>query len=87
MDRFWIWVVRNPAVLLAGAAAFLGYQEAADWSIAMVAVLAFGLVAEVGNRMGRRALARKRKKEAVAHALHAATVVRDRIRGDQRKAA
>ncbi|GMV85703.1 MAG: hypothetical protein AMXMBFR80_15580 [Dehalococcoidia bacterium] len=87
MATFWLWVVRNPAILLAGFAAFLGYQGAADWSIAMVVVLGFGLVAEAGNRLGRRALARKRRKQAAIEALRSATEVRERLRMEHRRKA
>ncbi len=88
MAIFWLWVVRNPAILLAGFTAFLGYQGAADWSIAMVVVLGFGIVAEIGNRFGRRALARKRRKRAAIEALRTAAEVRERLRMEhQRKAA
>jgi hypothetical protein len=88
MAIFWLWGLRNPAILLAGFAAFLGYQGAADWSIAMVVVLAFGIIAEVANRFGRRSLARKRRKRAAVQALRSAAEVRDRFRTEhQRKAA
>ncbi len=88
MAIFWLWGVRNPAVLLAGLVAFGGYRGVADWSITMVVVLAFGLVAEVANRLGRRALAKKRRRQASAQALRSAEEIRDRFRtGHQRKAA
>lgn len=88
MAIFWLWGLRNPALLLAGIAAFAGYQGVADWSIAMVVVLGFGIIAEVANRFGRRALARKRRKRAAVEALRSAAEVRDRFRTEhQHKAA
>lgn len=88
MAIFWLWGFRNPALLLAGLAAFAGYQGAADWSIAMVVVLGFGIIAEVANRFGRRALAKQRRKQAAIQALRSAAEVRDRFRTEhQRKAA
>lgn len=87
MAIFWFWVVRNPAVLLAGAAAFAGYQGAADWSIAMTVVLAFALVAEAATRLGRRAKEHKRRQREAARALNAATDVRERLRAAHRRAA
>ena len=54
----------------------------------MVVVLAFGVIAEVANRFGRRALAKKRRKQAAVLALRSAAEVRDRFRTEhQRKAA
>ena len=88
MATFWLWGLRNPAILLAGLAALAGYTGAADWSIAMVVVLGFGIIAEIANRFGRRALARKRRKRAAVLALRSAAEVRDRFRTEhQRKAA
>ena len=80
MAIFWLWGVRNPAVLLAGLVAAGGFQGVADWSITMVIVLAFGLVAEVANRLGRRALGRKRRKQATVQALRSAAAIRERFR-------
>ena len=75
-------------VVLAGLVAFAGYQGVADWSITMVVVLAFGMVAEVGNRVGRRALNRQRRKQAARVALQSATELRERFRThEQRRAA
>lgn len=86
--KFWLWGVRNMCVVLAGLVAFAGYQGVADWSITMVVVLAFGLVAEVGNRVGRRALNRQRRKQAARVALQSATELRERFRThEQRRAA
>jgi len=88
MATFWLWGVRNPAVLLAGLAAFAGYQEVAEWSFAMPVILGFAVIAEVGNRFGRAALARKRRKKAAIEAIRSATEIRERIRSAQtRKAA
>jgi len=83
----WLWGVRNPAVLLAGLAALAGYQGIADWSITMVVVLMFGFVAEVGNRLGRRALARKRRKAAANEAMRSATELRERFRTQEHRRA
>jgi hypothetical protein len=88
MATFWLWGLRNPAILLAGLAAFAGFQGAADWSIAMAVVLGFGVIAEVANRLGRRALTKKRRKQAAVQALRSAAEIRDRFRTEhQRKAA
>jgi hypothetical protein len=87
MAIFWLWAVRNPAVVFAGFVAFLGYQGAADWSITMAIVLAFGLIAEIGNRLGRRSLARKRRKAEASAALRSASEFRERFRTEQRRAA
>ena len=86
--KFWLWGVRNVCVVLAGLVAFAGYQGVADWSITMVVVLAFGMVAEVGNRIGRHALNRQRRKKAARAALQSATELRERFRTqEQRRAA
>jgi predicted lysophospholipase L1 biosynthesis ABC-type transport system permease subunit len=86
--KFWLWGVRNVCVVLAGLVAFAGYQGVADWSIIMVVVLAFALVAEVGNRIGRKALKRQRRTRAARAALQSATELRDRFRTqEQRRAA
>lgn len=88
MATFWLWGVRNLFVALAAVAAFAGYSEAADWSITLVVMLGFALIAEVGNRFGRRALNKKRRKQAAKEALRSASQLRDRMRGtEQRKAA
>ncbi len=85
---FWLWGVRNLCVALAGLVAFAGYQGVADWSITMVVVLGFGIVAEVGNRAGRRALNRKRRNVAAREALRSASEFRERFRtAEQRRAA
>lgn len=86
--KFWLWGVRNICVALAGLVAFAGYQGVADWSITMVVVLAFGMVAEVGNRIGRKALNKQRRKQAARAALQSATELRERFRTqEQRRAA
>ncbi len=86
--KFWLWGVRNVCVALAGLVAFTGYQGVADWSITMVVVLAFGLVAEVANRIGRKALNKQRRKQAARAALQSAAELRERFRTqEQRRAA
>jgi hypothetical protein len=87
MAVFWLWGIRNPAVLIAGLVAFAGSQGVADWSITMAVVLAFGLIAEVANRFGRRALNKKRRKAEANLALQDAQKVRERFRTEHRKAA
>ncbi len=85
---FWLWGVRNLFVALAGLVAFAGYKGVADWSITLVVVLGLALVAEVGNRFGRRALTRQRRKKAAREALRSATDLRERMRTqEQRRAA
>lgn len=75
-------------MVIAGVVAFGGYRGVADWSITMVVVLVFGLIAEVGNRFGRRALGKKRRKAEAVAALRDATEVRERFRSEhQRRAA
>ena len=80
MATFWLWGVRNLFVALAGVAAWAGYQEAADWSITLVVMLAFALIAEVGNRFGRRAVGKKRRITAAREALRSAADLRERLR-------
>ena len=63
MAMFWLWGVRNLFVVLAGAVAFAGYKGVADWSITLVVMLALALVAEAGNRIGRRSLSKQRRKQ------------------------
>jgi hypothetical protein len=87
MATFWLWGVRNLFVALAAAAAFAGYKGVADWSITMAVILAFAFVAEIGNRCGRRALSKKRRKLAVREAMRSATELRERIRTQERRAA
>lgn len=84
---FWLWGVRNLFVALAAVAAFLGYQGAADWSITLVVMLGFALIAEVGNRVGRRALNKKRRKQAAIEALRSASELRERMRGQEHRRA
>lgn len=85
---FWLWGVRNLFVALAGLVAFAGYKGVADWSITLVVVLGLALVAEAGNRIGRRALTRQRRKKAAREALRSATDLRERMRTqEQRRAA
>ena len=88
MAMFWLWGVRNLFVVLAGAVAFAGYKGVADWSITLVVMLALALVAEAGNRIGRRSLSKQRRKQAAREALRSATDLRDRMRTqEQRRAA
>lgn len=74
-------------MLIAGVVAFAGYRGVADWSITMAVVLAFGMVAEIANRFGRRALNKKRRKAQAVAALRDAAEFRERFRTEQRKAA
>ena len=84
----WLRGVRNLFVALAGLVAFAGYKGVADWSITLVVVLGLALVAEAGNRFGRRALTRQRRKKAAREALRSATDLRERMRTqEQRRAA
>lgn len=86
--KFWLWGVRNVCVALAGLVAFAGYQGVADWSITMVVVLGLGIVAEVANRIGRRALTKQRRAKAAREAIKSATELRERFRHqEQRRAA
>ena len=85
---FWLWGVRNLFVALAGLVAFAGYHGVADWSITFVMILGFAIVAEVGNRIGRRSLGKRRRKQAAREAIRSATDLRERMRGQEhRKAA
>lgn len=81
MATFWLWGVRNLFVVFVGLAILAGSQEAADWSIAWPVALGFALVAEVGNRFGRRAASKKRRKAAARDALRSAADLRERLRG------
>jgi hypothetical protein len=88
MATFWLWGVRNLFVVFAGLCALAGQQGAADWSIAWSATLGFALIAEVGNRFGRRAWEKKRRKSAAREALRSASDLRERLRQpEQRRAA
>ena len=88
MATFWLWGVRNLFVVFAGLSALAGQQGAADWSIAWTAAFVFALIAEVGNRAGRRALNKKRRKTAAREALRSASDLRERLRApEQRRAA
>ena len=88
MATFWLWGVRNLFVALAGLVAFAGYQGVADMSIIMVTVLALAFVAEAGNRFGRRAMKKQRRKKAALAAIRDASELRDRLRAkEQRRAA
>jgi hypothetical protein len=66
---------------------FAGYRGVADWSITLVTMLGLAMVAEVGNRIGRRSLAKKRRKAAAVQALRAASELRERMRAQERRAA
>ena len=88
MAIFWLWGVRNLFVALAAVVAFAGYRGVADSSIVLSTMLVLALVAEVGNRMGRRALKRQRRKKAALAAIRQANDLRDRYRAhEQRRAA
>jgi len=87
MAMFWLWGVRNLFVALAGLVCFAGYRGVADWSITLVVMLGCAFIAEVGNRLGRRALAKKRRKAAAVMALRSAAEFRDRMRTQERRAA
>ena len=88
MAIFWLWGVRNLFWALAAGVAFAGYREVADPSIVLGTMLALALVAEVGNRVGRRALKRQRRKKAALAAIRQATDLRERYRAhEQRRAA
>jgi hypothetical protein len=82
---FWLWGVRNLFVVLTGLAILAGQQGAADWSISLTTALGLALVAEVGNRFGRRALGRKRRKAAAREALRSATDLRERLRTQEQQ--
>jgi hypothetical protein len=85
---FWLWGVRNLFVALAAVVAFAGYKEVADPSIVFTAMLGLALVAEVGNRFGRKAVKRERRKKAALEAIRSANELRDRFRTkEQRRAA
>ncbi len=86
---FWLWGVRNLFVALAGIVALAGYRGVADMSITMVVVLFLAIIAEVGNRIGRRSLQKKRRKQAATEAIRKATELRERLRQpeQQRRAA
>ena len=88
MAIFWLWGVRNLFVAMAAVVAFAGYRGVADSSIVLSTMLVLALVAEVGNRMGRRALKRQRRKKAALAAIRQANDLRDRYRAhEQRRAA
>ena len=87
MAMFWLWGVRTLFIVLAGLVCVAGYRGAADWSITLVVMLGFAFVAEFGNRAGRRALAKKRRKAAAVMALRSAADLRDRMRTQERRAA
>jgi hypothetical protein len=87
MATFWLWGVRNLFVALAAVAAFAGYQQAADWSITLVVMLGFAMVAEVGNRFGRKAWRKKQRKQAAIMALRSASELRDRMRSSEHQRA
>ncbi len=82
MARFWIWAVRNPALLLAALATAFGATGVADWSLAMAAVLVTCLFALAANHLARRAAARRERQRAALAALrrHDALLEKDRRR-------
>jgi hypothetical protein len=88
MATFWLWGVRNPLVVLAGLVALAGYKGVADWSITLMVVTGLAFIAEIGSRFGRRALSKKRRKQAAREALRSAADLRERFRSqEQRRAA
>ena len=88
MATFWLWAVRNLFVVFAGLALLAGQQAAADWSLATTAAVVCAFIAEIGNRMGRRALSKKRRKAAAREAIRSATDLRERLRtSDQQQRA
>ena len=85
MATFWLWGVRNPFAVFACLAALAGQQGAADWSIAWTATLGFAFIAETGNRLGRNALQKKRRKSAAREALRSASDLRERLRAPEQR--
>ncbi len=65
MVKFWVWGVRNPALVLAALATASGLTGVADWSIAMMTVMVLGFVAEVANRIARRNRSHQRRQKAL----------------------
>lgn len=66
MKRFWIWGVRNPCVLLGALATAGGLYGIADMSLVMTVLLLFGVIAEVANRLARRAARHERRQRELA---------------------
>lgn len=80
MATFWLWGIRNPSVLLAGLVTGSGFYGVADWSITLLIVLAFGVLAEIGGILGRRARARDDRDRAARTAMRDASLLRERLR-------
>ena len=83
MATFWLWGVRNPAVLLAGLVTASGFYGVADWSITLVVVLGLGVFAEVAGIFGRRARERDARDRAARAAIREASLVRERLRATE----
>jgi hypothetical protein len=80
MATFWIWGMRNPAVLIAGLVTASGFYGVADWSITLVIVLALGVFAEFAGVFGRRARAQRDRDKAVRAAMRDASLLREQLR-------
>jgi len=76
MVKFWVWGVRNPAVALAALVTAAGLDGIADWSIAMMAVMVLGFVAEIANRVARRNRRQQNRQRALVLEFEAAAQAR-----------
>lgn len=85
MATFWLWGVRNPAVLIAGLVTASGFYGVADWSITLVLVLVLGVFAEVAGVFGRRARTRDARDRAAEAAVRDASLLRQRLREHEPK--
>jgi hypothetical protein len=59
MVTFWLWGVRNPAIVFAGVCVVAGLTGVADEALSFSGILIAGVVADAANHLGRRALARQ----------------------------
>lgn len=85
MATFWLWAVRNPAVLVAGLVAASGFYGVADWSITLVIILVLGIFAEVAGILARRARTRDARDRAAQAVVRDASLLRERLREHEPK--
>ncbi len=64
MVTFWIWLVRNPAVLVAAVGVAAGASGVAEWALAMPVAVAGVVVADAGHHLARSARRRGERRAA-----------------------
>jgi len=80
MVHFWIWGVRNPALLLATMGLLAGLGAVAEWPLALMAATTAALVAAAAHRLARNARNRSRRAQAMLETERAIREIREHCR-------